>query len=441
MRGDRTIVALLTLILFCGAAFAHPEPQKKSTSQKTVRKRIKVADVSERILQAEAAIDKQDFTTAERLLLEEAAANPQDFRPWFDLGLVYSATHRPKEAVEAYRKAVQAQPELFESNLNLGVLLAAAGNAEAATFLRAATQLKPSDRTDETLADAWVTLGRALEKDQPAEAVAAFREAHSLRPQDPGPLVAAATLLERQGELDAAEKEFRKALELDGKSSEALAGLVNMYSRARRLPEAEQALRDYLKLDPGNMNARLQLSRVLVAQGRADDAASELQQMLQAAPDDPAMQRELADLYVTAGKYSDAEGLYRALVQKQPNDATLRHALGIILRHEQKYGEAEAELVRALTLKPDLAEAYGDLAVTANLNKNYPLVLKVLDARVRYLPDTAATVFLRATALDSLRDYKQAAEYYRRFLAMAAGSYPDEEWKARHRLKALEPQK
>jgi Flp pilus assembly protein TadD len=441
MSGDRTIVALLALILFCGAPFAHPQSQKKSTDQKTARKRIKVADVSERILQAEAAIDKQDFATAERLLMEEAAANPKDFRPWFDLGLVYSATHRPKEAVDAYRKAVEAQPDLFESNLNLGVLLAAEGNPEAATFLRAAAQAKPSDSTDETLAHAWISLGRALEKDQPAEAVAAFREAHSLRPQDPKPLVAAATILERQGELDAAEKEFRKALELDPKSGEALAGLVNMYSRARKLPEAEQALRDYLKLDPGNTPARLQLSRVLVAQGRADDAAAELQQMLNAVPDDPATQRELADLYVHAGKYSDAERLYRALVRKQPNDAALRHALGVILRHEQKYGEAEAELVRALTLKPDLAEAYGDLAVTANLNRNYPLVLKVLDARVRYLPETAATVFLRATAFDSLHDYKQAAENYRRFLAMAAGNYPDEEWKARHRLKALEPQK
>lgn len=439
--GRATIVGLLTLTLFGGASFAHPEPQKQSTNQKAARKRLRVADVSERMLQAEAAIDKQDFATAERLLQEEAAADPKDFRPWFDLGLVYSATNRPKEAIDAYRKAVQAQPGLFESNLNLGVLLAAEGNAEAAKFLRAAAQLEPSGETDETLAHAWMSLGRALGKDQPAEALAAFREAHSLRPLDPGPLVAAAAILERQGELDAAESDFRKALELDRKSSQALAGLVNLYSRARRLPEAEQALRDYLKLDPGNSTARLQLSRVLVAQGRAEEAAAELQQMLQVAPDDPAMQRELADLYVSAGKYSDAEGLYRALVQKQPNDAALRHALGVILRHEQKYGEAEAELVRALTLKPDLAEAYGDLAVTANLNRNYPLVLKVLDARVRYLPETAATVFLRATALDSLHDYKQAAENYRRFLAMAAGNHPDEEWKARHRLKALEPQK
>ncbi|HXE90594.1 MAG TPA: tetratricopeptide repeat protein [Terriglobales bacterium] len=440
MAVGRAVAALLVLLLVCGATFAPAQTPKKSSSQKTARKRVQVADVSERILRAEAAIDKQDFPAAERLLLEEAASSPKDYRVWFDLGLVYTATDRRKEAIDAYRKAVDAQPEVAESNLNLGVLLAAEGNPEAAIFLHSAARLKQAPQSAEALAHAWMSLGRALEKDRPAEAVAAYREASLLRPRDPEPVISAAAALERQGDLPAAELEFRKALELDPKSSDALGGLINVYIRGQRLPEAEQTLRHYLNVDSGNATARLQLSRVLVAQGRTDDAAAELQQMLQAVPDDPAVQRELADLYLKAGRYSDAEGLYRALVQKQPNDAALRHALGVILRHEQKYAEAETELVRALSLKPDLAEAYGDLAVTANLNKNYALVLKVLDARVRYLPDTAATVFLRATAFDSLRDYKQAAENYRRFLAMAAGKYPEEEWKARHRLKAIEPQ-
>ncbi len=442
MAVGRAIGASLLALLLLGEpvlAAAQQQP-KKPAGQRTSRKRVRVADVSERVLQAEAAIDKQDFGTAERLLLEEAAANPKDYRAWFDLGFVYNATNRRKEAVDAYRKAVEAQPDLFESNLNLGVLLAAEGSPDAATFLRAATRLKPSAKVTEGVARAWISLGRVLEKDHPAEAVAAYQEAAVLEPRDPEPAVSAGIVLERQGDLAAAEKEFHRALELNPRSNEALAGLVNVYSRAQRLPEAEQALRDYLKLDAANATARLQLGRVLAAEGRADEAAAELQQLLQAAPDDPAVQRELADLYVKAGKYADAEGLYRALIQKQPNDAALRHVLGIILRHEQKYGEAETELVRALTLKPDLAEAYGDLAVTANLNKNYPLVLKVLDARVRYLPESAATVFLRATALDNLHAYKPAAESYRRFLEMAGGKYPDEEWKARHRLKAIEPQ-
>jgi hypothetical protein len=64
-----------------------------------------------------------------------------------------------------------------------------------------------------------------------------------------------------------------------------------------------------------------------------------------------------------------------------------------------------------------------------------------LDARAKYLPEVPGTYFLRATAFDSLRDYKQASQNYHQFLVVAAGRFPDEEWKAKHRLIAIEPKK
>jgi hypothetical protein len=39
-----------------------------------------------------------------------------------------------------------------------------------------------------------------------------------------------------------------------------------------------------------------------------------------------------------------------------------------------------------------------------------------------------------------LKAVKQAVEYYQRFLAADAGKLPDQEWQARHRLIALDPQ-
>ena len=45
------------------------------------------------------------------------------------------------------------------------------------------------------------------------------------------------------------------------------------------------------------------------------------------------------------------------------------------------FPEAQQELLAALKLKPIMGTAYGDLAVAANENKNYELVIKALDAR------------------------------------------------------------
>ena len=95
----------------------------------------------------------------------------------------------------------------------------------------------------------------------------------------------------------------------------------------------------------------------------------------------------------------------------------------------------------AVDLKPDLGTAYGDLAIAADQNKNYPLALKALDSRAQYLPEIPVAYFLRATAYDHLHQPKLAAENYHKFLDLAGGQYPDQEWQARHRLIAIEPKK
>jgi len=112
-----------------------------------------------------------------------------------------------------------------------------------------------------------------------------------------------------------------------------------------------------------------------------------------------------------------------------------------VLLKQRKFAEAEPELLKAVQLQPDFGAAYGDLAVAANENKDYPTAIRAADLRAKYLPEIPMSYFLRATAYDHLRDAKQAAKYYHQFLAVAAGEYPEQEWQARHRLIAIEPKK
>ena len=108
---------------------------------------------------------------------------------------------------------------------------------------------------------------------------------------------------------------------------------------------------------------------------------------------------------------------------------------------QRKYPDAQQELLTAVKIKPDFGEAYGDLAMAADENNNYELAIKAADARARFLPEIPVSYFLRASAYDHLRDYKMAAQNYHKFLELAKGQYPDQEWQARHRLIAIEPKK
>lgn len=414
----------------------------------TVRHRREVtSDQPAEIAQAEDAIQKHDFASAEGLLKKALDQDPGgkaawDYQAWFDLGFVLNALKRTDDSIAAYRKSVAAKPDVFESNLNLGLMLARAHHPEAGQFLRAAATLKPTAHVEEGQARAWLSLGHVVEERDPGQALEAYGKAAALTPSDPEPHISAALLDERQKDFSNAEAEYKKVLALDPHSTEAMIGVANIYIKANRLSDAEPLLRRLVADRPDDAGLHVQLGRVLVAEHKNDDAMGELQTAVKLSPKDREAQREVADLYAGAGKNDLAEAAYRELLAAQPQDPDLHRALGRALLLEKKFPEAQQELVSAVRLKRDSPDVYVDLAFAANENKNYELTVRALNGRANLNQDMPAVCyFLRASAYDHLGDWKQASADYHLFLDSANGKYPDQEWQARHRLIAIEPKK
>jgi len=390
---------------------------------------------------AETDIDKQDYASAEPLLKQYLEEHPSSYSAWYDLGYVYHELGKSEDSIAAYRKSVAAKADLFESNLNLGLALAATGSPEAEEFLRAATRLKPASGSAQNSKRAWMALGRLLATTKPDDAVAAFQQAAALDAKDPEPRLLAASLLEKQRHPEAAEKEYQQALAIAPDSADALAALTNFYMAQKRFTDAESLLRKLVVLHPNDAGAHLQLGRMLAISGKNDEAAVELEAGLKLDPADSKAERDLADLYAASGKYAQAQKIFAALLVSYPNDAGVHYGLGRMLLRQKQYAQAEQELLRTVQLQPDLGTAYGDLAIAADENKDYALAIKAVDTRAKYLPELPTGYFMRATAYDHLQDVKQASKYYHLFLEVAGGKYPDQEWQARHRLIALEPKK
>jgi Flp pilus assembly protein TadD len=433
MGATRQLVA--TIVLCCVVVAAQ-------TAGKTVRHHsVPVEGAPSDLAAAEAAIEKQDFAAAEPLLNKAVAADPANYVAWFDLGFVYNALGRSDEAIAAYRKSVAAKPDVFESNLNLGLMLVKSSQSDAEKYLRAAATLTPTSHVEEGRARAWMSLAHVLEASKPEDAAAAYREVAKLEPNNPEPHVLAGALLEKQNQFAEAEEEYKQAVGIDPSSSDAYVGMANIYMHGGRFLEAEEILRKLVTLRPNDAGAHMQLGRVLAASGKNDDAIAELNAALKLAPDDISVKRDLADVYTQAGKYDVAETQYRALLASAPKDAEIHASLGKALLKQRKYPQAEKELFEAVQLKPDYAAVYGDLANAADQNKNYVLAIRALDVRAKLLPEPPLSFFMRATAYDHLRDYKQAALNYHHFLEASTGQNPDQEWQARHRLIAIEPKK
>jgi Flp pilus assembly protein TadD len=431
---------LILIIAFCSCLLAQ--------THTTVRHHKElVDDTPPEIAQAETAIQKNDFSSAEMLLKKALDKDTDDKQPWayqawFDLGFVLNRLNRTDESIAAYRKSIAAKPDVFESNLNLGLMLDRANNPDAEQFLLTATTLKPTAHVEQGQARAWLALAHLLENKKPNQALAAYVKAEELTPKDPEPHLSAGQLLERQKEFSDAEAEYKQALALDPQSTDAAVGLTNIYMKSNRLSDAEPLLRRLAAARPNDEIIHLQLGRVLAAESKKDAAVAELQTALKLAPTDADAQREIADLYASSGKNDLAEAQYRTLLATHANDPELHRSLGQALLREKKFPEAQQEFLTALRLKRDWPDIYVDLAFAANENKNYELTVRALNGRAILNTEMPAICFfLRASAYDHLRDYKLAAVDYHHFLDVAGGKYPDQEWQATHRLIAIEPKR
>jgi Flp pilus assembly protein TadD len=439
---------VVQLAILLATSLATTATGQSIESHTTVRHhREAVEEQPAEIAQAEEAIQKGNFPAAEALVKKAVARDPDNkekwaYQAWFDLGFVLNRLGRSDESIVAYRKSVAAKPDVFESNLNLGLMLERTRDPEAEKYLRAATTLIPTSHVEEGQARAWLSLGHAIENRDPAQALVAYGKAAELTPADPEPHLSAGLLDERQKDFPAAETQYKKVLEIDVRSTEAAIGLTNIYMKAGRLADAEPLLRRLTADRPDDGGLHLQLGRVLAAEKKNDDAITEFEAALKLSPKDLEAQQELADLYAGAGKNDLAETAYRPLVAAHPNDPELHRSLGRALLLQKKFPDAQQELLAAVRLKRDSPDAYVDLAFAASENKNYDLAVRAMNGRASLNADMPPICFfMRASAYDHLGDWKQASADYHSFLDAANGKYPDQEWQARHRLVTIEHHK
>ena len=251
----------------------------------------------------------------------------------------------------------------------------------------------------------------------------------------------------RTGSAPDAEAGYRRVLAQTPADPTATAGLAGLFAHAGKLPEADALLAPALAAHPEDPQLVAQAAAVYAAEGKNNEALTLLEHLratnAQAAAS-PAVTRMLAHLQLVSGNPGAAELLYRSLVAENPNDPALLDDLGSTLVRGNKFAEAEGVFGRAVGMRETFhddvgwAESEGHLAFAASRNHHPEVALQALSARATVLPNSPASLFLEATAHDTLHQRKQAEASYRAFLTAANGKLPNEEFEARHRLIALQ---
>jgi len=390
---------------------------------------------------AESKIEQRDFPGARPLLERYLGKNPSDARALFDLGYVEDADSHEDAAAADYRKAIAADPKQFEARLALGLLLAhQAKFDEAREQLQQATALNPDPPNPATQAQAFRTLAELDRASDPPAARDALIAALRLSPETPADLLLTAQIAEANNDPDLAQTAYQRLLAghpTAEMTSAATGGLAQLLIKEKKYSEAEPLLKSALERDPRDPALNAQLATALLAQQKNDEALSVLETLRQLEPGNGSVDQMLADAYSQAGQPEKADPIYARMALAHPENEDILAGQGENLLREKHYPQAQGVLEQAVKLKPDDGDAWSGLAFAASQNKQYNAALNALSMRAKLLGETPVSYFLWATSYDNLHLSKQAQEYYRKFLAVADGKFPDQEWQAKHRLVAL----
>jgi Flp pilus assembly protein TadD len=424
-------IAFLSIFPWPTAAHAQSAPLPPGTSLD------EPSNNSGPLAKVEEAISAKDFDQAKDLLDPYISAHPSDARALFDRGFIEDSQERDEAAASYYQKAIAANPKQFESRLALGLLLARQGKQQdAREQLKAAIQLGPNPPNPSAKAQAFRALAQLDRNSDPDAAKQALIQALQISPETPDDILLIGEIAEAEGDLPSAETAYRRSLQRQPESSAATAGLAHVLIAQKKFSDVEPLIKTALSRDPDDPALNTQLALVLNAEGKQSEAISVLEKLHQLKPADASISKMLADAY-TQSQPDKADAIYMQLLSASPNSPGLLAAHGDALVRQQKYAEAMPVLQKAVQLNPSDGNAWSGLAFAASQQHQYQLVLDSLSARSKYLEETPATYFLWATAYDNLHHTKQAADYYKRFLAAANGQFPDQEWQAKHRLIAL----
>jgi adenylate cyclase len=295
------------------------------------RTTIKDADAYQFYLRGRHAIDRSDKDGD-----DEAAADFQkalDLEPTFANAAAYLARTRADQAANgytSYASGFEDARRLAETALHLDPSLAEGHCILADYYTRFAWDWQAADREAR----------RALELDSRGVC----------------PLQVSASLETTLGHGDEAVRLLNMALELDPLNAELYWDLGNTRYRSGRLPEAEAAFRRILQISPTFVSAHFELGRVLLARGQLRDALREIEQ--ESPEPESGRTAGLAMVYFALGRRADSDAALKKLEAESGED----WPFGMAETHAYR-GEADKALQwldRAYTHKDELHLIKGD---------------------------------------------------------------------------------
>lgn len=394
-------------------------------------------------------------------VIEGVPVDDRSARMDFALAGLYDQLKQPKNAVKAYRAAVEEDPDNTDAKRGLAAALSASGQMDEAAKIYA--QILGSDPQDAQALIRQADIQR--QQGHYEQALATLKKAQSLVSDNVELSYNLALVYDALGRFDDSIKTLKqlltanlppngkytdadrsnRALFLDrlaivqreaNHTDEAVAaykemqqlggdyqtrgagGIVDAYRDAHNWKAALDASAAAAKAMPTNHDIQLTYARQLADSGKVDDGLKLAKAQLSGTPDDRDVYFTIADINVRDRRWKDASDILdkaEALSTKPEEKAFVAYYRGTVAERQKLFEQAEIEFRKGLQLSPDFAPIQNYLGyMLAERGQKLEEAVTMLKKAVTFDPQNGAYLDSLGWAYYKQGQYALAEDYARK---------------------------
>jgi len=151
-----------------------------------------------------------------------------------------------------------------------------------------------------------------------------------------------------------AERQCRKALELNPKNAKVHSTLGVALELQGRIDEANGHYAEAVRLDPNDYNTHYNFGQVMVRQGKLNEAVGYFRTVIELEPDHVKAHGHLGAILLTLGAIKEATIHLIEAIRIDPDNADAQYNLALILTGQRRLEEALVHYSKAVGLRPDI---------------------------------------------------------------------------------------
>lgn len=301
---------------------------------------------------------------------DQVAKNPDDIEAHTLLGKVYLRSlgdmQSPQSgqmlqlAITEYEKLAQLKPNDVETHLLLGQLYGLNHDSS-----KAEAQFKAAQGIDANSEEVALNMARLYSEQGDAKRAAEVLNAVPVDDRSPRIEFALGASYEQLKKNKDAVAAYRRALDLEPDNLDTERGLANALLADGQLDEALKVLNGIVAAEPQDAQSQIHISEIERRQGNYEEALKTLDKAKPLAPDSLELTYNEALIYDSLGRYDDATAVLTKLVAdsahsdgkytdgEKANRSIFLDRLAIIYREENKTAEAVAAYKQLIALGGD----------------------------------------------------------------------------------------